>query len=82
MNRSARLSARWFNLGLWLVALVFAGFLISLGGLVVDDLPKVEQHFRGADQVDQGAAAPLRAIIKQTKTAQEVADRALEQASL
>ena len=81
MTRSLRSSARWFNVGLWLVALVFAGFLISLGGLVVDDLPKVEQHFR-ADPLDQGAADPLRAAIKEARTAQEVADRALEQASL
>ncbi len=82
MTRSLRSSAKWFNLGLWLVALVFAGFLINLGGLVVDDLPKVEQHFRDADLVDQGAAAPLRAAIKQARMAQEEADRALEQASL
>ncbi len=82
MTRSLRSSAKWFNLGLWLVALVFAGFLINLGGLVVDDLPKVEQHFRDVDLVDQGAAAPLRAAIKQARMAQEEADRALEQASL
>ena len=82
MNRSMRSSARWFNLGLWLVALVFAGFLINLGGLVVGDLPQVEQHFRDADLIDQGQAAPLRAAIRQAKAAQETADRALEQATL
>ena len=82
MSKSLRSSARWFNLGLWLVALVFAGFLIGLGGIVVDDLPQVEQHFREAVLVDQGQAAPLRAAIKAARAAQETADRALEQASL
>ncbi len=82
MNRSVRLSARWFNLGLWLVALVFAGFLIGLGGIVVDDLPQVEGHFRSTDLVDQGAADPLRAAIRDARANQEMADRALEQASL
>lgn len=82
MTRSMRSSARWFNLGLWLVALVFAGFLIGLGGIVVDDLPQVEQHFREADLVDQGQTAPLRAVIKSARVAQENADRALEQATL
>ena len=82
MTKSLRSSTRWFNLGLWLVALVFAGFLIGLGGIVVDDLPQVEQRFRAAEPVDGGQAAPLRAAVKQARTAQEDADRALEQASL
>ena len=82
MTRSLRSSTRWFNLGLWLVALVFAGFMVGLGGLVVDDLPQVEQRFRGPDTVDEGEAAPLRTAIKAARTAQEVADRDLEQATL
>ena len=82
MTRSLRSSTRWFNLGLWLVALVFAGFLIGLGGLVVDDLPQVDQRFRGPDTVDQGAAAPLQAAIKAAIAAEELADRALDQATL
>lgn len=82
MTRSLRASTRWFTLGLWLLALVFAGFLIGLGGIVVDDLPRVDRHFRGDDTVDQGAAAPLRAAIRAAGAAQEDADRALEQASL
>ncbi len=82
MNKSLRLSARWFNRGLWIVALVFAGFLIGLGGTLVDDLPRVDQHLRSEDLVDQGAAAPLRSAIKDAGAAQENADRALEQANL
>ena len=82
MTRSLRSSTRWFNLGLWLVALIFAGFLVGLGGLVVDDLPQVEQRFRGPEPLDQTAAAPLQAAIKAARVAQEGADRDLEQATL
>lgn len=82
MNRSARLSAKWFNRGLWLVALIFAGFLIGLGGTIVDDLPRVDQHLRSEDAVDHAASAPVMAAIKDATAAQENADRALEQASL
>ncbi|MBS1159425.1 MAG: putative rane protein [Proteobacteria bacterium] len=32
MSKALRLSEKWFRLGLWLVALVFAGFLVGLGG--------------------------------------------------
>ena len=82
MNKSLRLSAKWFNRGLWLVALIFAGFLIGLGGTVVDDLPRVDQHLRSEDLIDQGATAPLRSAIKDARAAQEAAEGALEQANL
>ncbi len=82
MNTSLRLSAKWFNRGLWLVALIFAGFLIGLGGTVVDDLPRVDQHLRSEDLVEQGSTAPLRSAIKEARAAQDAAEGALEQANL
>ena len=39
MNRSLLLAEKWFRSDLWLVALVFAGFLIGLGGTIVGDAP-------------------------------------------
>ena len=39
MARSLRLTEKWFNRGQWLLALVFAAFLIGLGGTIVGDLP-------------------------------------------
>ena len=42
MNTAIRLSEKWFNRALWLIALVFAVFLIGLGNAVVGDLPQVE----------------------------------------
>ncbi|MBN9528952.1 MAG: zinc ribbon domain-containing protein [Alphaproteobacteria bacterium] len=63
MNKGLRLSEKWFQRGLWLIAVVFALFLIGLGGLIVDDLPKVEQSYRLEDFLDQAAAGPLKAEI-------------------
>ncbi|MFM2344108.1 MAG: hypothetical protein RLZZ210_718 [Pseudomonadota bacterium] len=45
MSKSLRLSEKWFNRGLWLIAFVFASFLIGLGSTLVSNLPKVEKSY-------------------------------------
>jgi hypothetical protein len=82
MSKALRLSEKWFRRGLWLVAFVFAGFLIGLGGTVVDDLPKVEKPLRIEDFLDRPAADRLRATITQSEATAREARDALEQARL
>ena len=82
MSKSLRLSEKWFRRGLWLVALVFAGFLIGLGGTVVGDLPQVERQLQLDDFIDKAAAEPLRTALRSATKAQEAAQRELEQAEL
>ena len=40
-TRGLRLAEVWFQRALWIIAIVFAGFLIGFGGRIVDDLPSV-----------------------------------------
>ena len=72
MSKGVRLSETWFNRGLWLIALLFASFLIGLGSLVVNDLPQVENTLGVEQYVDPAAVAPIRselnAINKQADT--------------
>ena len=82
MSKSLRLSEKWFRRGLWLVALVFASFLIGLGGTIVGDLPKVETPLRVDDFLDKAAADKLRAEVKTARQAEQDAQTALEQAQL
>jgi hypothetical protein len=82
MSKGLRLSEKWFRRGLWLVALVFAGFLIGLGGAVVDDLPRVERQQTAEDFMDPTRVAQARATINTSEHAQRVAETALEQARL
>ena len=82
MSKSLRLSEKWFRRGLWLVALVFASFLIGLGGTIVGDLPQVETPLRVDDFLDKPAAQALRAQIRDAEKAGEIAQTALEQAQL
>ena len=82
MSKSLRLTEKWMHRGLWLVALVFAGFLIGLGGTLVGDLPKVEKRLTLDDFMDRAASTALRNGIKNTERAEQDADAALEQAQL
>ncbi len=82
MSKSLRLSEKWFHRGLWLVALVFASFLIGLGGAVVGDLPKVESARQLDDFMDAGAAQAARDTIKGGERRAQELQEAVEQARL
>lgn len=82
MSKALRLSEKWFHRGLWLVALVFAGFLIGLGGTVVGDLPKVEKQLSVEDYMDSSITVPARNNIRAAEKAEQDAETALEQALL
>ena len=64
MSKALRLSEKWFRRGLWLVAFVFASFLIGLGGTVVRNLPQVEHSYSLEDFIDRDAATQARNAIK------------------
>ncbi|MBK0391192.1 serine endopeptidase [Ramlibacter algicola] len=82
MGKGMRLSERWFRRGLWLVALVFAGFLVGLGNALVGDLPKVERTQVLDDFLDRPRAEQLRAQVRTSQRAQQDAQSALEQSRL
>lgn len=82
MSKALRLSERWFRLGLWLVALVFASFLIGLGGNIVANLPRVEHHLTLDDFLDRAQAAKLRATMESAQGERESAQESRDQANL
>lgn len=43
MGQSRRRTEKWFNRLLWIIAVVFAGFLIGLGGKIIGDLPLMSE---------------------------------------
>jgi predicted RNA-binding Zn-ribbon protein involved in translation (DUF1610 family) len=82
MAKGLRLTEKWMHRGLWLVAVVFACFLIGLGATVVGDLPQVERTLSVDDFMDPKAAGPLRSEIKLAERAERDSQTALEQARL
>ena len=65
MSKGLRLTQKWMQRGLWLVAFVFAGFLIGLGGKLVDNLWNVEAPLTLAQFMDPVQAPIVRAQAEQ-----------------
>lgn len=82
MSKALRLSEKWFRRGLWLVAFVFAWFLVGLGSTIVGDLPQVEQPRTLDDFLDPQCAPVLKLAISNAQVAARQAQDALDQAEL
>jgi hypothetical protein len=82
MSTALRLSEKWFRRGLWLVAFIFAGFLVGLGATIVGDLPKVENALTVDDFLDRPQAGRLRREVQAAQRRGEDAQAALDQARL
>lgn len=73
-EQAQRLSERWFRFALWIIAVVFAGFLIGLGGTLVKNLPLVEQSLQSEDFIDRPAAEQTRQEIERQRQAEAKPD--------
>ena len=65
MSKGLRLSEKWFNRGLWLIAFIFATFLTGLGSTIIGDLPQVEKNYTIEDFIDKPAAEIMRANLRE-----------------
>ncbi len=79
---SLRLSEKWFRRALWLIAILFAFFLIRLGGLIVSDLPMIAPAPSLESFMDPREATRVKAAIALAQTAIRAANAALETENL
>ena len=76
LMKSLRVPDKLFALVMWLVSLVFAAFLIGLGGKIVADLPRLETALTVEQFADRAKLAGLRAEVQAAgRTQRDLADR-------
>ena len=78
MDKGLRLTEKWLQRALWLVAFVFAGFLIGLGSLVVGNLWDVESPLTVEQFMDPARLAKARADQRLARERLEAARERLE----
>ncbi len=67
-QKGLRTPERVFRIVLWFVAVIFAGFLIGLGSLVVRDLPTVDERVTIEDFLDRAKTGSIDAAIRSAET--------------
>ena len=74
MTKGVRVPERAYGIVLWIVSLVFAGFIVGLGNLVIGDLPQVERQVASGPITESPAQIKVRGELAVLDTRRAVID--------
>ena len=74
MIKGVRVPERAYGIVLWIVSLVFAGFIVGLGNLVIGDLPQVERQVSSGPVSESPAQFKVRGELAALDTRRAVID--------
>lgn len=82
MAKSTRRPQQLYAIVMWILSVIFAGFLIGLGGLIIKDLPRMDSQITVEDFVDSSALRGLetqeRSLEKQLTPLRRASEDAYE----
>ncbi len=82
MFKGLRVPEKAFGIIMWIVSLVFAGFLIGFGRLVIGDLPRVTEPVQVEQFVDRAADDKIRVERKRNNDQRSATAKKIEDANL
>ena len=80
MAKSTRRPQHIFTIVMWVLSIIFAAFLIGLGGLLIQDLRKVDKSLTLQSYVDQGALEQIKSEQSQLSQLLKSQQRDMEDA--
>jgi len=81
MSKSARRPQQLFSVVMWILSIIFAGFLIGFGSLIIRDLPRVDKSVSVEQFMDQGEITRLKTAENQQSRLIRTIERNIEDAS-
>jgi len=82
MMKGARVPERAYSIVLWVVSVIFAGFIVGFGNLVIGDLPHVEQTVTPEQFAESAETQKLRRELRQIENRSGEIDDKLDIARL
>lgn len=79
MAKSTRRPQQIYSIVMWALSIIFAGFLMGLGSLIIKDLPKVDKTITLDQYIQPGALDAAEAEIKRAAAASALAEYAHRQ---
>lgn len=76
--KSVRVPERTYSIVLWVLSVVFAGFIVGLGNLIIGDLPMVDQHIVSETPVRSAQELANDKVIRQAERQRQSLDDRLE----